>query len=77
MVALKVRLLGGFELSGPSGTTLTVPTRKAKALLAMLAREPGEFKARETLAGTLWPESSETQARSSLRQSLKLLRRRP
>ena len=53
MVALKVRLLGGFELSGPSGTTLTVPTRKAKALLAMLAREPGEFQARETLAGTL------------------------
>jgi DNA-binding SARP family transcriptional activator/cytochrome c-type biogenesis protein CcmH/NrfG len=75
MVALKVRLLGGFELSGPSGTTLTVPTRKAKALLAMLAREPGEFQARETLAGTLWPESSETRARSSLRQSLKLLRR--
>jgi DNA-binding SARP family transcriptional activator/Tfp pilus assembly protein PilF len=75
MVDLKVRLLGGLEVSGPSGKTLAIPTRKAKALLAVLARQPGERQTRERLAGMLWPESSESQARSSLRQSLKLLRR--
>jgi DNA-binding SARP family transcriptional activator len=75
MVDLKIRLLGGLEVSGPSGKTLAIPTRKAKALLAVLARQPGERQTRERLAGMLWPESSESQARSSLRQSLKLLRR--
>jgi DNA-binding SARP family transcriptional activator len=75
MVALEVRLLGSLELSDSSGKTLTVPTRKAKALLAMLARQPGAFQSREKLAAVLWPESPEPQSRDSLRQSLKLLRR--
>jgi DNA-binding SARP family transcriptional activator len=46
---------------------------KELALLAYLALEPGPHT-REELAGLLWGESSETEARASLRQALKHLR---
>jgi DNA-binding SARP family transcriptional activator len=49
------------------------PGAKELALLAYLTLEPGPHT-REELAGLLWGESSETEARASLRQALKHLR---
>lgn len=71
---LQVRLLGPFEARRESGETIRLPTRKAAALLAVLAAKPGLRHGREQLATMLWPESGEPQGRGSLRQTLSLLR---
>jgi DNA-binding SARP family transcriptional activator len=55
------------------GPILPQPGAKALALLTYLVLEPGPHT-REELAGLLWGESSETEARTSLRQVLKHLR---
>jgi len=49
---------------------LSLPTRKDRLLLAYLALSPGRLKARERLAGLLWSDRAEAQARDSLKQSL-------
>ncbi|HEX2219686.1 MAG TPA: AAA family ATPase [Gemmatimonadales bacterium] len=49
------------------------PGAKGLALLAYLALEPGPHS-REALADLLWGESTETEARASLRQALRQLR---
>ncbi|HZI73362.1 MAG TPA: winged helix-turn-helix domain-containing protein, partial [Gemmatimonadales bacterium] len=46
---------------------------KSLALLTYLVLEPGPHS-REELAGLLWGESSDEEARASLRQALKQLR---
>lgn len=43
-------------------------------LLAYLCRRRGEVRARDSVAGTLWPESGESRARGNLRQALHHLR---
>jgi DNA-binding SARP family transcriptional activator len=50
-------------------------SRRALALLVLLASAPESGVSRDTLAAYLWPESDEAHARSGLRQSLHLLRR--
>jgi len=67
---LQVRLVGGFDLLGPDGVPVRLPTRKATALFAILALWPGRRTGREKLAGILWGKSGEHQARASLRQCL-------
>src|SRR4029450_6805756 len=71
---LQVRLLAPFEACTETGAVVRLPTRKAAALLAVLAARPGERHGREQLATLLWPESGEAQWRASLRQTLSLLR---
>ncbi len=75
MAELMVRLFGGFEVHRSAGPSIQFPTRKARALFALLARHPGRHRPREGLAAMLWPDSAEAESRSSLRQALKLLRR--
>lgn len=75
MTAIRLGLLGGFEVLGEDGEPLTIGMRKAKALLAWLALHPGRPQSRDRLAGLLWAESTEAQARHSLRQALSVLRR--
>jgi DNA-binding SARP family transcriptional activator/Flp pilus assembly protein TadD len=75
MADLDVRLFAGFEVVQASGRALKFPTRKSRALLAVLSRHPGKRHGREALAALLWPESAEAQARANLRQALKQLRR--
>ncbi|HYE49643.1 MAG TPA: BTAD domain-containing putative transcriptional regulator [Azospirillaceae bacterium] len=70
-----ITLLGGFSVRGPDGAPLALPTRKAEALLALLALRPGSALTRDRVAGLLWPASAEPQARGSLRQTLAQLRR--
>lgn len=71
----RLRLLGGCRLLAPDGSDRTPPGRKSRGLLAVLALAAGTPVARERLAELLWGERGVEQARGSLRQSLKELRR--
>jgi hypothetical protein len=72
---LEVRLLGGFELRNRAGESLRLRKRKAEALLAVLALQPGQSLSRAKLCALLWPDVSDAQARHSLRQTLLYLRK--
>lgn len=72
---MQIFLLGGFEVRTADGGPVALPTRKAAALLALLASPPGAWQPRERLAAMLWARSGEAQARGSLRQTLGLLRK--
>ncbi len=69
---LRLSLLGPPEALC-DGTPLTVDTRKATALLAYLAVEPGRHS-RESLAELLWPDYAPDRARAALRRTLSTLR---
>ncbi len=75
MAALRLNLLGGFELLSGSGTPLPLPPRKARALLAYLALGGSRPHARDKLAALLWADSADAQARTSLRQALAAIRK--
>ena len=72
---VKLQLLGQFFLSGSDGNSIAVTSKKNRALLAILALSGGLHATRERLAGLLWGEHGEEQARSSFRQSLAVLRK--
>lgn len=74
MPQLSVTLLGGFHVRSDAGT-LTVPTRKAQALLAYLAVPAGHPHPRDKLASLLWSDTADEQARNSFRQALSTLRK--
>lgn len=74
MAHLSLILLGGFQARLPSGGMLTLPKKKAQALLAYLALRPGQAHPRDKLATLLWGDTGEEQARHSLRQTLFALR---
>lgn len=69
---LRLHLLGPPE-ARIGQETLSFPARKAFALLVYLAVEGG-MQPRERLAALLWPESSSSRARATLRNSLHQLR---
>jgi DNA-binding SARP family transcriptional activator len=71
---LHIQLLGSFAVER-DGAPITLPTRKAAALLAILATPPGALITRERLADLLWSRSAEAQARGSLRQAVAQLRK--
>lgn len=71
----RLSLLGPFHLADPSGRVLEVASRKNRLLLAMLALSPGRTMSRDRLAGLLWSEHNDEQARTSLRQALAVLRK--
>src|SRR5215472_9610038 len=70
----ELRLLGPLSLA-IDGRELHQLPRKADALLALLALQPGRPIARETVADFLWTDRGPAQARHSLRQTLVVLRR--
>jgi DNA-binding SARP family transcriptional activator len=74
-MGLYLRLFGAFQFEDEGGRAISLPTRKTKALLAYLAFHGGQPHERAKLAALLWGESSEAQARESLRQALSLLRK--
>ncbi len=75
MTGLTLRLLGPFEAKLSDGNPIEVTAKKAKALLAYLALAGGRQVSRDKLAGLLWEFSGDEQARTSLRQTLTLLRK--
>ncbi len=70
---LQIRLLGQFAVQ-LNGTAVEMTARPAQSLLAYLVLHPVAHR-RERLAGLLWPDSSETNARRNLRQALWQIRR--
>jgi TolB-like protein/DNA-binding SARP family transcriptional activator/Flp pilus assembly protein TadD len=75
MPHLYARLLGGLEICGSDGSELKLATRKARALFAFLAIEADKWHTRERLAGLLWSDRQQSQARHSLTQALGAIRR--
>src|SRR5215813_5646855 len=74
MAACSLKLLGSLDLRSADGKELALTTRKDRLLLAYLALNAGRPLARDRLAGLLWGDRGETQARDSLRQSLAAIR---
>jgi DNA-binding SARP family transcriptional activator len=72
---LAISLFGPFEVRLRGQPLPRLRTRKSQWLLALLTLRHGHEVDRAWLAGTLWPDSSETAAYASLRSSLKDLRR--
>jgi adenylate cyclase len=75
MDSWSLTLLGGFELRPTNGALIDLPGQKDRALLALLAMGSGDVHSRERLAGLLWSEHGDRQARDSLKQALVRLRR--
>ena len=71
---LEVKLLGQFDVCR-EGTSIAIPSRPAQSLLAYLVLNAGTAYRREKLAGLLWPDSTEENARSYLRHELWRLRK--
>ncbi|MGH2627840.1 MAG: BTAD domain-containing putative transcriptional regulator [Anaerolineales bacterium] len=71
---LEIRLLGQFDVR-LDGSPVEIPSRPAQTLLAYLAFNPGVAHRREKLAGMLWPEAGDTQARNNLRYTLWQIRK--
>ena len=72
MSRLAIYLLGPPQVE-LAGEPVHISRRKAMALLAYLAVEGGPHS-REALATLLWPESTSSRARASLRRVLVTLR---
>src|SRR5262245_21679270 len=73
MPSLQLNLLGGFEVRHDAAPVV-VTRQKAQALLAYLAVERGEAHLRDKLSTLLLGDSTDQQARHSLRQTLLALR---
>lgn len=71
---LSVKLLGQFSLE-LDGKPLDLPSRPAQALLAYLILNAGTTHRREKLAGLIWPDANEANARSNLRHALWRIRK--
>ena len=72
MAELRLALLGGFELQNASGESVSLRSRKVRALLAYLAMNPSQPHARERLADLFWQTGD---SRTSLRQALTAVRK--
>ncbi|MEK6721800.1 MAG: AAA family ATPase [Chloroflexota bacterium] len=70
--SLSIRLLGPLEVA-VAGRPIVVDTRKALAIVALVAAEGRPF-ARDELAAIFWPESHDEAARGALRRTLSALR---
>ena len=66
---LEIRILGQFQLRRDSAP-VEIPSRSAQSLLAFLVLNTGIAHRREKLAGLLWPNATEANARSYLRKAL-------
>ena len=75
MGVMHLTLFGGFAARLESGVQIDIPTRKAQAVLAYLALQPGKALSRDKLASLLWSDRGDKQAHGSLRQALTVLRK--
>jgi class 3 adenylate cyclase len=66
---LQVRLLGQFDIRA-DGKRVEISSRAAQSLLAYLMLTAGIAHRRERLAGLLWPDTSDDNARHNLRTEL-------
>lgn len=71
---LKIRLLGQFDIH-VDGKRIVIPSRSGQSLLAYLALSPGMAHRREKIAGVLWPDTTDENARKNLRHELWRIRK--
>ena len=71
---LQIQLFGAFDVRVDGIPLPPLRTRKVQWLLALLVLRHGQALDRIWLAGTLWPDSTPSQALYNLRQSLSNLR---
>jgi len=71
-VPLKIRLLGPLEVV-VAGEPIVVDTRKALAIVALVAADGRPF-ARDELSAMFWPDADDEAARGALRRTLSALR---
>src|SRR5258706_63349 len=72
VASLSIRLLGPLEVV-VAGRPIVVDTRKALAIVALVAAEGRPF-ARDELAAMFWPDADDEAARGALRRTLSALR---
>src|SRR5688572_23540837 len=70
----QIRLLGQFDVR-LDGKRILIPSRAGQSLLAHLVLTAGTPHRREKLAGILWPDFSEDNARKNLRHELWRIRK--
>ncbi|MGB6946175.1 MAG: BTAD domain-containing putative transcriptional regulator [Bryobacteraceae bacterium] len=75
MPPIRIELLGKLRFILGQEPVSSVSTNRLQSLLAYLVLHGDAAQSREHLAFLLWPESSESQARTNLRQLLHHLRR--
>lgn len=73
-LTLHIRLLGDFQLVYGTESVTGVNTARVQSLLVHLLMHRNAAQSRQHLAFLFWPDSSETQARTNLRQTLHHLR---
>jgi WD40 repeat protein/class 3 adenylate cyclase len=71
---LQIRLLGQFDIR-LDGKRVLIPSRPGQSLLAYLTLSAGTPHRREILAGILWPDFSDDNARKNLRHELWRIRK--
>jgi DNA-binding SARP family transcriptional activator/Tfp pilus assembly protein PilF/TolB-like protein len=72
--AFFLSILGETRLSSADGSDCTPKSRKARAVLVLLALSHQQSVIRERLAAYLWPDSEPDKAKASLRQTVGELR---
>lgn len=75
MATIHIEVLGGLSVRTESGRPVIFGTRKAAALFAYLAFEPGRSHGQAELYGLFWGEYGEQQARGNLRYALTDIRK--
>lgn len=74
LAALRIDMLGRFQITYRGRTVTTINTARLQSLLAYLVLNGRAGQSREHLSFLFWPDSSESQARTNLRQLLHHLR---
>jgi DNA-binding SARP family transcriptional activator/predicted ATPase len=72
---IRIELLGTLRFTFGQSLITSVNTNRMRSLLAFLVLHSESMQSREQLASLLWPESTDAQARTNLRQLLHNLRR--
>jgi len=72
---IRIELLGTLRFTFGQSLITSVNTNRMRSLLAFLVLHGESMQSREQLASLLWPESTDAQARTNLRQLLHNLRR--
>jgi len=73
---LSIQLLGEFAVTVAGKSLSKLGSHRLQALLAYLLLHRGHPQARQTIAALFWPDTSEAQAKTNLRQVLHAMRQR-
>jgi len=73
---LRIQLLGAFNLVDGDEPIGALHTARLQSLLAVLLLNRGVAQTRQQIAFRFWPETSDAQAQTNLRQLLHTLKRR-